>query len=252
MNAVQTRAQVFDGAMLQSRSAAPAPLSVGSVTAMPTSTIRTDLEQPVLQIESETDLTLLGFAAARQQDSASVATWEVAGAAHADNTLLMAGNESAHVWFHGPEVDYDEVCGGPVNRGPLAEVMRAGLHALVRWTEAGTAPPHVDGLVLTPDAAAVEVDDRGLALGGVRTPAVDAPDVQLSGTPRVLGGPPAACIVLGQTNEFPDGKLAELYPSHDAYVAAVQESAQNAYDAGFLLAEERDAFVQHAEAANVP
>lgn len=68
----------------------------------PTATIRTDLDQPVLQLETETDVTLLGFGQVRQPDSASIATWEVAGAAHGDNTLLVAGNESARVWFRGP------------------------------------------------------------------------------------------------------------------------------------------------------
>lgn len=47
-------------------------------------------------------------------------------------------------------------------------------------------------------------------------------------------------------------ELAALYPDHDAYVAAVQESADRAVEEGFLLPEERDAMVERAEEADVP
>src|SRR5205085_157600 len=53
--------------------------------------LRGKLRVPVLQVNTETDVlalvTHLGFYAARQPDAPHLRTWEIAGAAHADNYL---------------------------------------------------------------------------------------------------------------------------------------------------------------------
>ena len=45
---------------------------------------------PVLIFETETDLTLLGYAQARQPDTDLVRTWEVAGTSHADAHFIRS------------------------------------------------------------------------------------------------------------------------------------------------------------------
>ena len=48
-----------------------------------------------------------------------------------------------------------------------------------------------------------------------------------------------------------DGRLAELYPTHAAYVEAVTASADETVEAGFLLDADRDAIVTEAERSGV-
>jgi Alpha/beta hydrolase domain len=45
---------------------------------------------------------------------------------------------------------------------------------------------------------------------------------------------------------------AELYPTHDDYVAAVTRSADAAAGEGYLLPADRDAIIAEAETAPVP
>ena len=102
------RVGVFDGFLMHSP-AQPTP-------------IRADVEEPALIFITETGLTRFGHAPARQPDSDSVRTWEVAGAAHADAWLL---NELGS--------GYAASCPGRLNEGPHHETLRAALHHLVAW-----------------------------------------------------------------------------------------------------------------------
>ena len=49
-----------------------------------TAAIRTDVDVPVLMVETETDVGLLGYFSARQDDSRHVRLWEVAGTTHGE------------------------------------------------------------------------------------------------------------------------------------------------------------------------
>ena len=53
--------------------------------------IREDTRVPVLVLQSETDVIVLGGGLAEQPDSEHIRVWEVAGAAHADTYVVGAG-----------------------------------------------------------------------------------------------------------------------------------------------------------------
>ena len=53
--------------------------------------IRDDVRVPVLVLQSETDVIVLGGGLAKQPDSERVRVWEMAGAAHADTYTVVAG-----------------------------------------------------------------------------------------------------------------------------------------------------------------
>ena len=95
--------------------------------------IRTDLDSPVLIFETETDMTVLGYAGARQDDTETVRTWEVAGTAHADSFLLNEVYGDVAQGIVG-------ACLGMINDGPQHQVLRAALHHLVDWVQGGDAP----------------------------------------------------------------------------------------------------------------
>lgn len=250
VNAIQRQGRAYDGFLVHSRAAGAAPLSNGeppseeaAIASSAAVAIRTDLDAPVLQFETETDLVLLGFLAARQPDTDGVVTWEVAGTAHADDAVLEYGRSASDTSF---DFDLGSIC-GMINTGPQAEVLRAAFVALAAWVVDGRAPPTAPRIESTDDA--LVRDGLGIAVGGVRTPAVDAPTAVLTGESDADS---VVCSLFGATVPFAAEQLAQLYPTQADYVDAVTESADAAVDARFLLPADRDAIVAEAEAAAVP
>jgi hypothetical protein len=252
INAVQPQRRTFDGFFVHSRAAGAAPLlgvpdDVEDRTAAlrdianPVA-IRGDITEPVLQFETETDLLLLGYAMARQADAERLVTWEVAGTAHADASILAWGQLA-----NGVEFDLTPIC-GHLNEGPQAPVLRAAWSALCGWVEHGERPPTAGPVEMDADGRIVR-DGDGNALGGVRTPAVEAPWATHSGESEV---DEPLCALFGSTTPLSPERLAELYPSHEHYVAAVTAAADEAAAAGFILPADRAAIVAEAEAAPVP
>lgn len=247
-NAIQPESGAFDALFIHSRGSAAAPLNAdATVTTPPGGIIRTDIGVPVLQFVTETDLLRLGFLAARQPDSEWVRTWEVAGTAHADQQTLVYGSASGRVWLVDSEgYDPSETC-GQINDGPQSPVAQAALAALTAWMVDGTVPP-TSPLIEVADGDIV-TDATGNAVGGIRTPPVDAPTSVLTGK-----GNPASifCSLFGGETPLTPEQLAARYATHDDYVAAVRTSAEQAVADGFLLPEDAEAMVAEAEAAAVP
>ena len=203
---------------------------------------------PAIRIgETETDLGILDFQAARQPDTDHIVTWELAGAAQFDQATLNYSSASASRWNGASSAPGVKALCGPINVGPQPEVARAALERLRAWVVHGRRPPLARPLETTPDGE-IARDADGNALGGVRTPAVDAPISSLTGA-----GSDASifCALLGQERPFTRARLAELYPTHRAYTDAVTESADSAMEGGFLLETDRDAIVAKAERSNV-
>jgi Alpha/beta hydrolase domain len=139
--------------------------------------IRADNRRPVLILEREGDIVPpLSFGLARQPDSDWLRLWETAGTAHADADTL--GAEQARLLG----VDWR------INEGPHRFLAQAALHALHAWVCEGTPPPRAARIELASQQPPVIARDQyGIALGGVRPPAVDVLVVTLSGQ-----GPPGA------------------------------------------------------------
>lgn len=76
----------------------------------------------MFQFQTETDLLQLGFLAARQPDTNTVVTWEVAGTAHADTSTLEYGIASGQVWAAGETAIFDPAATcGQINWPCLSE-----------------------------------------------------------------------------------------------------------------------------------
>ena len=241
VNGLQPEADIYDGFLIHGRADAAAPLNAEQVPEEP-GYIRDDIADPVFQFEAETDVGR-GFWAARQDDTDLLRTWEVAGTAHADQSILDYTAALA-VEF---DLDLSDVCPA-VNDGPQADVLRAAFDALRTWIVDGTSPPTADRI--QEQDGVIERDDLGIALGGIRTPPVDAPTQVLSGDP--VEGTSVICSLFGNMTDLTPAQLAELYPTHDDYVNAVTESADAAVADGFLRQAEADAFVAAAEEASIP
>jgi len=180
----------------------------------------------------------LGLNVARQPDSDRFRLWEVAGTAHADAHLL------------GSNVQYIE-CGVPINNGALHVVAKAGLRALTTWIESGKVPPKAPRIdVASGPSPQIQRNADGIALGGIRTPPVDAPVAALSGAPGP--NPSVICLLLGSTNPISPERLAELYPSRAVYQQRYDRAADAAIKAGFVLPEDRAALLAFAEPSTIP
>lgn len=244
-NGVQPLTLAFDGFFVHSRGAAGLPLVepgayadlAGSIGGGP-QRFRSDLAAPILALQAEGDIVgVLNSLGARQDDSATFRLWEVAGTAHADARLVGAIADNLD-------------CGVAINDGPLHVVAKAGLRALDVWVRDGVEPPTAARIEISDGTpASVERDELGVALGGIRTPAVDVPIEVLSGEPGPTGG--VICILLGSTTPLSDEQIGQLYASRADYEADFAESLDTAVAAGFVLDEDRDAMLSYSDASLV-
>jgi len=78
---------------------------------------------------------------------------------------------------------------------------------------------------------AIQKDEHGNALGGVRTPQVDVPIATFTG--EQAG--PIICRLFGTTTPFDGAELASLYPSHPTFVSAYRKALRRSVRAGWIL-----------------
>ncbi|MDP4790016.1 MAG: alpha/beta hydrolase domain-containing protein, partial [Haliea sp.] len=100
INAVHPLYNTFDGYMVHSRGDGSSPLSQEPETEIGTPEsvrIRTDLNAPVFNFQTETDVLLLGAINDRQPDTDLFRLWEVAGTAHGDYYSFIIGREDSGV-----------------------------------------------------------------------------------------------------------------------------------------------------------
>jgi hypothetical protein len=202
---------------------------------------------PVVTVQSETDVVAMYGFGARCDDGEKTRLWEIAGAAHFDSWGMIAAHEDDGTLpierlaeLGGPT---DEPLGmkseEPINSGPQQHyVLMAALSHLERWARAGTPAPHAPPLASTGqgDTLALERDEHGNVLGGLRTPWVDVPTAVLTGIGALGAG---FTMLFGVTRPFDAAALAQLYPGGvDEYLAQFEAAAQSAVANGHLLAED--------------
>jgi hypothetical protein len=245
VNGIHPLAEVYDGFLVHSRGTGSAALSEAPQPVIGTphpTLIRTDLHVPVMTFETETDiLGLLGFYTDRQPDTDLFRLWEVAGTSHADAySLVLGGADLGNspavadlVLISAPLPGLIE-CPLPINDGPMHFVLNGAVKAMNGWVRHGTPPPHARPIEVAPGPSpSIVRDEHGNALGGIRTPELDAPIATLSG----LGQTGAlTCLLFGTTTPFDAATLASLYPTHDAYVSAFDLATRRALRSRFLVA----------------
>jgi hypothetical protein len=261
INAIDPHAEIFDGYFVHGRPAAGLTIdgvfirSARPDAGLPPSTemllskgerIREDSRVPVLVLQSETDVILLGGQKARQPDGDRVRLWEMAGAAHADTYTVSAGRHddgslSGERFAELLRPTTNLLIGQtetPVNAGPQQHyVAQAALDHLVRWVLEGVAPPNAPRLEVDDTGVDFHKDALGNVLGGIRTPWVDVPVAVLSGLGQ---SGESFAFLFGQTSPFDEATLADLYPGAKAeYLERFEDSLDATIEAGFVRAEDR-------------
>jgi hypothetical protein len=259
VDAIHPVARVFDAFLIHSRGSTGAPLSEApqpAISPRGDTVIRADIDVPVLTVETETDLGLLAYFAARQDDARHFRLWEVAGTAHYDTYGLQVGStdvgtspDAAAVVVTTDAAGGMIHCNTPLNSGPLHYVLNAALSKLVRWVRTGKAPasaPRLD--VSAGPPVAIDRDAHGNALGGIRTPWVDAPIAALSGSGQTGS---AFCFLFGTTTPFDAPTLAALYPTHKAFTSAYDRAVKRAVKKGWILRPDAKLIKEWAAASGV-
>ncbi len=259
VNAIAPLARLFDGYLIHSRvhgtvGLAPPEIFGTDFATRSTVHVRNDLDVPVMMVQTETDLFQLGAYPDLQPDAANFRLWEIAGAAHADLYVSKKGatdlgtdpNIVAVTESTAPNPLYS--CPTPVNDGPQHFVINAALAALDNWIRTDVAPAYADRLDVDAQAQTFVKDSVGNVLGGVRTPYVDAPIAILSGEGQTGG---TLCSLFGTTHLLDGTQLGSLYPDHATFVSAVNTSADNAVNSGFLLQPDADLIKTWAQASTI-
>lgn len=252
VDAVHPRAAVFDGfcvlihfgsgssldddAVFDPEAPRPAPVFRARAR------FRDDLDVPVFVVNSETET--LAYAGARQEDTDRFRFWEVAGAAHVSEQQYVRRSAKAARDGIAERERLQEA--SHVSYVPAASAALVHLH---RWMAGGPPPPSQPPIALTADPAtagpaAIERDEHGIALGGVRLPGAEVPVARESGVSAVEG-----LAGLGGVHEpFDKEKLVSLYGDHEGYVSRFAEAAKRAVAAGVLRPSEADQLVDEARA----
>ena len=135
----------------------------------------------------------------------------------------------------------------PVSRYPFEHVYQMALDNLIRWVDAGVAPPKAERIALNTDGT-LDFDEFGNAQGGVRTSYLDVPIA----TYRVLGEGGGFCRLWGWEVAFSPEQLQQLYTNHEHYVRRVNAWLKELVDEGFYLEEDAQVIMDEAARADVP
>ncbi len=270
INAVDPHAQLFDGFFVHGRPGVGVsidgvfiPAAVGNAMeatrraiSAKGERIRHDVRVPVLVLQSETDVILLGGGLAKQPDSEHIRVWELAGAAHADTYTISAGRHDdgtlsaerlAELLLPTSNLMIGTTT-SPINAGPQQHyVSRAALAHLVRWVVGDEPAPHAPRLEVDSEGTGFHLDEIGLAVGGIRTPWVEVPTAVMSG----LGQSGETFSVLfGRTEPFDEATLAARYPEGQTdYMARFEEALDATIAAGFILEDDRSEILGIAAAS---
>jgi hypothetical protein len=257
INAVHPVADVYDGFMVHSRGSGGAPLSQSPQTAVPVpspSLIRLDVDVPVMVVQAEGDVISANLNT-RQPDMGNFRLWELAGTSHADAYMIgVAATDNgdgtgAQRMFDYMRTPINAGCTSPINAGAHHWHMNAAFDALNTWVRDGDAPPPAPWLqVVSTSPTVLARDAQGNALGGVRSPHVDAPVATLDSE----NGGPVFCRLFGRTIPLTPTQLAALYPTHTAFVAAWSAALDDAVEAGHILAADAPELLAAAQASTVP
>jgi hypothetical protein len=249
VDGVAPLAKVYDGFLIHSNGATGAPVS--STLRAPTPTLlRTDLDRPVLNLETETDV--LAHLPARQPDDRNHRLWEATGTAHVDNDDLTLFGYQGH---RQTPLAVDPSCTAAANIAPESYLFDTAYTDLRTWVSTGGPPPIAPRMRINAAGTDVARDVHGNGIGGLRLPEVAVPTATLTGvgnTPADTNTVSRFCVLFGTTVPFDAATLAALYPTHAAYVRAFTAATNSLARQGFLLPGDVADALFGAEQAPVP
>ncbi len=189
---------------------------------------------PVIHVMSQSDY--LGWAPSRREDNDAPGDqyrhYDIAGAGHATPDELWFAASSEDIVKGGrtpPALNCDQ---GPRSRFPSWVAYNAIYRNLKAWVEDGIPPPPSQNIEVAGGKGVL--DANGNVKGGVRSPWLDVPTSTWNGNSTGL----SFCRIAGHEIPFDAAKLASLYPSQQAYEAAVRQNIDQQVKARFITPED--------------
>jgi hypothetical protein len=116
------------------------------------------------------------------------------------------------------------------------------LHHFITWVREGVVPPVAPRIEVSMEGGLEIIrDEMGIAIGGVRTPPVEAPLRILIGDP---GSSEGFCFLFGQTFDIDLETLQGMYPSLGSYVEALEAAADESVTNGWLLQADAEIMIE--------
>ena len=217
--------------------------------------IRNDLDVPVMVVEAEGDV-IGSNLGARQPDTAMFREWELAGTSHADSYTTSVGfgdigdGAAPRRCSHSCSTRTNSAAVVRSTRAAHHWILQAAFRGLETWVRTGVAPPVATPLVATSTSPVVLARDaQGNALGGVRSPQVDAPDRDAR---RGQHGSRASASCSAARRRSRRRSSQQLYPTHQDFVTKWAVSLFVNTLNGFLLPEDVGELYSAAAAAPIP
>jgi hypothetical protein len=194
--------------------------------------LRNDGSTPTLVINSEFEAAR--FNANAQPDNEWLRWWEFAGASHgglqapADLRDMLAGLDGVDL--------------GAFNYVCFLPAIRAGVHAVQHWIDDGVPPTRQPRLQKSGSPSRFPRDEHGNAVGGIRTPEVEAPLATYLGELD----PGDVMNQMGRTSPFPLEKIAALYRDRGDWLSRYEVATQHLVATGVFLADDAERHVAFA------
>ncbi len=227
-NAVHPRHRVVDAFLLAVWEGRAPRLDADTDPLYRRTTLREDLDVPVLVVNSEFEVTATAELALHDTELRRV--WEVTGAPHGVGRTSPPRADGG--W--GPN---------PLSWRPVHE---AALRAVHRWLADGE-PPAVQPRITLAGRPTPHIvrGEGGNAWGGIRLPEVAVPVAEYRGRKGGTGSAP----MFGGRRSYPDALVAQLYGSRAEYAALWTQAVAELVEAGVVLPE--DAPAMRARGAEV-
>jgi hypothetical protein len=168
----------------------------------------------------------MAYLPARQPDTDTYRFWEVAGTSHVN-------------------VARDAVATTPGMKSPnwlsYTPVYDAALRHMHIWLAAGDAPPVMPPISVAAGdggSRAIERDEHGNAVGGIRLPELAVPSAEHRGIGQRVEGGSRFAFLYGFSRDFSTEELAELYADRHAFLARYDEALEMAVKKGYVLPEQ--------------
>ncbi len=184
--------------------------------------IRSDLDVPVIVVNSETELT--SYYSIREPDSARFRLWEVPGTSHVSAARPAERTVEGSNWLS------------------YSPVYQAAIRHLHRWIRDGVEPPRMPLVEMKAGDSEPEVvrDEHGNAVGGIRLPELEAPTASHSGFGRQRQGMRFG-FLYGTATDFDSAQLAALYPDSKHYLDAWNAALDRLVEQEIILPEDAPA-----------
>ena len=191
--------------------------------------VRSDLDVPVIVVNSETELN--SYYPVREPDSDRFRLWEVPGTSHVSVARPAERTVGGSNWLS------------------YTPVYQAAIRHLHLWIRDGVEPPKMPRVEMKAGDPNPEVvrDEHGNAVGGIRLPEVEAPTASHSGFGTQREGTRFG-FLYGAATDFDSEQLATLYPDSKHYLDAWNAALDRAIEQGMILPEDAPAMRQRTAA----